>query len=76
MQCDFLAFFSLGIHCTHPLIVTLYLLWRSLKVLKKKKEGGEGGREGREEGTEGREGGREGGEGRERGGGGESNNGV
>ena len=36
-QCDFSKYS--GTFCfgnTHPLIVTLYLLWRSRKVLKKK----------------------------------------
>ena len=50
-QCDFSkhsGIFTLG--NSHPLIVTLYSLWRSMMVLKKKKKR-EGGREG-----EGREG--------------------
>ena len=47
-QCDFSK--HSGTFCfgnTHPLIVTLYLLWRSMKVLKKKKKGmrGSGRRE-------------------------------
>ena len=54
-QCDFSkhsGIFTLG--NSHPLIVTLYSLWRSMMVLKKK--GGKGGREGgRKRGKGGRE---------------------
>ena len=59
-QCDFSK--HSGTFCfgnTHPLIVTLYLLWRSMKVLKKKKkrnarEWEEGGSGRKEEGGRGR----------------------
>ena len=57
-----LAFFTLG--NSHPLIVTLYSLWRSMMVLKKKrkKKGGRQGRRDRWGERKGeREGGREGG---------------
>ena len=55
-----LAFFTLG--NSHPLIVTLYSLWRSMMVLKKKKKKKrEAGREGGIDGEKGREKGREGG---------------
>ena len=59
-QCDFSKHFYFG--NSHPLIVTLYSLWRSMVVSKKKKEGGrEGWREGREGGRDGGRGGSEGG---------------
>ena len=59
-QCDFSKHFYFG--NSHPLIVTLYSLWRSMVVSKKKRrEGGRGGgRGGREGGMEGGEGVREG----------------